>query len=583
MPDKHASSASSRSAGRPGGRDAPRATETKDGLRETVESIVIAFVLAFLFRTFEAEAFVIPTGSMAPTLLGQHKDLECPKCGFTYQVSCSHESPPDEITDPRIRANWSQNHRLISSVCPNCRYEIDFDSIGYGPTSYRGDRILVGKLPLEFAPPRRWDVTVFKYPGEAKVNYIKRLVGLPNETLRITHGDIFTKPNPSDGVEFTIERKPPQKVQAVLQVVFDNQYQAPGMPPRWRSLDSAADDAWQELHDGRGFKTNGDDAEDHWLVYEHRVPDPEAWRSDNGLEGNPTGSGAALSAPPQLITDCYGYNTGVNEESGRPDQNYDRLGLNWVGDLAVDCRLHVERAEGEALLALVEGGRIFQCRIDLATGLATFRISGESDWERSVKTPVRSPGDYQVQLANVDDQLLLWVDGKSLDFDGAYDSAALGNRRPTVDDLRPVRLGSRGAAIRFDRLRVLRDLYYIADSSMDPHHTAVSLISETGNYAERNSEFFSDSSRWDELADSRAIDFALGPDEFFMLGDNSPRSKDSRLWDGHSGGRHEYFVRRELLIGKALYIYWPHALDHLPATKIWFPLFPNFGRMGFVR
>jgi len=44
--------------------------------RETIESIVIAFVLAFLFRTFEAEAFVIPTGSMAPTLMGRHKDVD---------------------------------------------------------------------------------------------------------------------------------------------------------------------------------------------------------------------------------------------------------------------------------------------------------------------------------------------------------------------------------------------------------------------------------------------------------------------------------------------------------------------------
>ena len=62
-------------------------------MRETVESIVIAFVLAFLFRTFEAEAFVIPTGSMAPTLMGRHKDVDCPKCGYRYQVSASEEEP----------------------------------------------------------------------------------------------------------------------------------------------------------------------------------------------------------------------------------------------------------------------------------------------------------------------------------------------------------------------------------------------------------------------------------------------------------------------------------------------------------
>src|SRR6187200_609412 len=64
-------------------------------IRETVESIVIAFVLAFLFRTFEAEAFVIPTGSMAPTLMGRHKDVDCPKCGYRYEVNASEEESED--------------------------------------------------------------------------------------------------------------------------------------------------------------------------------------------------------------------------------------------------------------------------------------------------------------------------------------------------------------------------------------------------------------------------------------------------------------------------------------------------------
>ena len=53
-------------------------------LRETIESIVIAFVLAFLFRTFEAEAFVIPTGSMSPSLQGRHKDVDCSECGYPF-------------------------------------------------------------------------------------------------------------------------------------------------------------------------------------------------------------------------------------------------------------------------------------------------------------------------------------------------------------------------------------------------------------------------------------------------------------------------------------------------------------------
>jgi hypothetical protein len=59
--------------------------------RETVESVVIAFTLALLFRAFEAEAFVIPTGSMAPTLMGRHKDLVCESCGRDFRVGCSAE------------------------------------------------------------------------------------------------------------------------------------------------------------------------------------------------------------------------------------------------------------------------------------------------------------------------------------------------------------------------------------------------------------------------------------------------------------------------------------------------------------
>src|SRR5437016_13102001 len=60
-----------------------------DSMRETVESIAVAFILAFLFRSFVAEAFVIPTGSMATTLMGRHKDVQCPNCKYQYQASAS--------------------------------------------------------------------------------------------------------------------------------------------------------------------------------------------------------------------------------------------------------------------------------------------------------------------------------------------------------------------------------------------------------------------------------------------------------------------------------------------------------------
>jgi signal peptidase I len=52
--------------------------------------------------------------------------------------------------------------------------------------------------------------------------------------------------------------------------------------------------------------------------------------------------------------------------------------------------------------------------------------------------------------------------------------------------------------------------------------------------------------------------YELASDEFLVLGDNSPRSADSRLWNRRP--IHPYAVPRKLLIGKAFFIYWPHGV-----------------------
>ena len=66
--------------------------------------------------------------------------------------------------------------------------------------------------------------------------------------------------------------------------------------------------------------------------------------------------------------------------------------------------------------------------------------------------------------------------------------------------------------------------------------------------------------------------------EYFMLGDNTSASKDSRLWDqvgGHLEDRGEAFqlgtVPRDQLIGKAFFVYWPsgHKLRWLPRIGDW--------------
>lgn len=59
--------------------------------------------------------------------------------------------------------------------------------------TFSGDRILVSKFAYALADSARWDVAVFKFPGNPKQNYIKRIVGLPDETLMIHHGDIYAQ------------------------------------------------------------------------------------------------------------------------------------------------------------------------------------------------------------------------------------------------------------------------------------------------------------------------------------------------------------------------------------------------------
>src|SRR5437588_5341091 len=69
----------------------PGPGDMKDSTREVIETVVFVVVLVLLLKTFLAEAFVIPTGSMATTLLGYHLDVTCDMCGYPFVVNASKE------------------------------------------------------------------------------------------------------------------------------------------------------------------------------------------------------------------------------------------------------------------------------------------------------------------------------------------------------------------------------------------------------------------------------------------------------------------------------------------------------------
>ena len=91
------------------------APEQKDAFREVIETVVFVVVLVLLLRSFMAEAFVIPTGSMATTLLGYHRQIECPECGFKFPVNLSKQ-----MDGPQ-----RDRQEVTGCTCPNCFLSID--------------------------------------------------------------------------------------------------------------------------------------------------------------------------------------------------------------------------------------------------------------------------------------------------------------------------------------------------------------------------------------------------------------------------------------------------------------------------
>jgi signal peptidase I len=115
----------------------------KSTAREYFESIVIAVILALFIRTFVFQAFKIPTGSMENNLL---------------------------IGD----------HLLVNKFV-------------FGPSATRLERAL---LPM--GTIKRGDIIVFKYPEEPDRDFIKRVIGLPGETLELKEKKVYINGTPLD-------------------------------------------------------------------------------------------------------------------------------------------------------------------------------------------------------------------------------------------------------------------------------------------------------------------------------------------------------------------------------------------------
>ncbi len=71
------------------------------------------------------------------------------------------------------------------------------------PTFESGDYLIVDELSYHLGTPKRGDVVVFRYPNDEKIFYIKRIIGLPGETVHIDRGT--TSITKADGTELTLD------------------------------------------------------------------------------------------------------------------------------------------------------------------------------------------------------------------------------------------------------------------------------------------------------------------------------------------------------------------------------------------
>lgn len=66
------------------------------------------------------------------------------------------------------------------------------------PTLEIGDRVLVAKFWYTFSEPKRGQIAVFKYPVDPQRDFVKRIIGLPGETVSMKDGMVYVDGKPVD-------------------------------------------------------------------------------------------------------------------------------------------------------------------------------------------------------------------------------------------------------------------------------------------------------------------------------------------------------------------------------------------------
>lgn len=421
----------------------PSAGPRRSSGRRLVESACLLVCALLILRAVAVEPYGVPTGSMAPVLLGNHRSAPCSRCGYPVHVGLPNGRQPD------------RHAARTAAVCPNCGCdEMSLESV---PVC-RGDQLLVNKNIYDWRRPRRWEMAVFRCPVDPGKEFVKRVVGLPGETVLIRDGDVY--------IDHEIARKTLAELKRLRVGVFDNNFQpAPdGWGLRWEVQPPGAAASLEGTSLYLDARQAG--GQTVWMTYRH-------WLLDLGKE--------------EPIRDEYCYNGG------------DYASRSAVHDFLLECDVEVLSGEGWVAFGITDGLDELVAELPvgpLQEGARLVAPGAEEIPYRTAPTVGLSAGrTYRIELAFVDRRATLAIDGRR---PFAPLDRPAGEERARVT--RPVKVGTRGVEVRVRNLRIFRDVCY----------------TDAGRHGTR-------------------APVRLGAGQYFVLGDNSPSSDDSRFWSDAEG------------------------------------------------
>lgn len=577
-------------AGAPNPAPAPRGQPTwlptpRDGVKDTIESVVIAFILAFVFRAFIVEAFVIPTGSMAPTLYGAHGTITCDDCGTEFAYGLQDLGQP---RDPRSRLD-----RASETVCPNCNYRNRNLAVNdQERNAESGDRILVLKWPFDFGGAEfgahRWDVVVFKDPANGTDNFIKRLVGLPEEVLMILDGDVYTTPADtiSDEARTELERLILEKHKHITRQVRGR---IPSVP-EW---------VLEELDEKLTIRRKTDVAQEVlWTVhYDHDHPprradrDAPAW-APASRESGWDASHRTVSFRDAGVDDDWIYLANKPLDAARAYNSASRHARSQpVSDVRMRFVLAAREAAGGLRLRLAKQARAFWATLHMDGRVRlSSSPSGSPESEAMIGAvdvgSFVSRGPVEVSFEILDYRVAISVGGEEVvatssdPSSSSYYGPNIRSLRLTreFDSVEAPRMYGAGGSFELSHLVVEKDVYYY----------------EPGNRRLEGPVPWPMAHHFERGWGTANNPILLREGEYYVLGDNSDFSKDSRMWDRvgpHLVDRGAAFqlgtVPEDQLVGRAFFVYWPagHRLDWLEGVPVLgnVGIVPDVGRMRWIR